>query len=117
MSKDPKDDWKKRQGVVYSTNQDFEYQHEQGPMQETLPVSQQSLRVNLDRSGRAGKTVTLVTGFVGNPADLESLGKLLKTRCGTGGTVKSGEILIQGDVRNKVLQILQKEGFRVKRGS
>lgn len=112
----PKDnDWKKRDGVVYSTNEDYSYQYQQKEEQATLANNQQTLRILLDRSGRAGKTVTLITGFVGTGADLESLSKLLKTKCGTGGSVKDGEILIQGDVREKVLQILQKEGFKAKK--
>jgi translation initiation factor 1 len=108
-------DWKKRDGVVYSTNDDFSYQYQSNEEAETLPPQQQSLRVELDRSGRAGKTVTLVTGFVGVNNDLETLGKMLKTRCGTGGSTKDGSILIQGDVRDKIVQILQKEGYKAKK--
>lgn len=112
----PRDnDWKKRDGVVYSTDNSFDYQYQQKNEQTTLPPGQQNLRVTLDRTGRAGKTVTLVTGYTGTAADLDMLGKLLKTKCGTGGSVKDGEILIQGDVREKVLQILQKEGYKAKR--
>jgi translation initiation factor 1 len=107
-------DWKKRDGVVYSTNNDFAYQYQLNEEQQTLPAKQQQLRVGLDNSGRAGKTVTLITGFVGSSADLENLAKLLKNKCGTGGSAKAGEILIQGDVRNKVVEILQKEGYKAR---
>jgi translation initiation factor 1 len=107
-------DWKKRDGVVYSTSSDFDYQYQSDNEQITLPAKQQQLRVELDKSGRAGKTVTLISGFTGTTADLETLAKLLKTRCGTGGSAKDGEILIQGDVRNKVAEILQKEGYKAR---
>lgn len=112
-----KNNWKNREGVVYSTNQDFEYQFGKGEESQTLPNARQDLRVALDKSGRAGKQVTLVTGFVGTAADLEQLGKLLKTKCGTGGSVKDGEILIQGDVRDKVVDILSKQGYKAKRSN
>ena len=107
-------DWKKRDGVVYSTSNDFEYQYQQAGENETLPSKQQQLRVSLDNSGRAGKTVTLISGFVGTAADLDALAKMLKTKCGTGGSAKDGDILIQGDVRNKVVEILQKEGYKAR---
>ncbi|MBL7851402.1 MAG: translation initiation factor [Cyclobacteriaceae bacterium] len=109
-----KNDWKKREGVVFSTDPSFSYQHQSAPEESTLPPQQQQLRVELDRSGRAGKQVTLVTGFVGTQADRESLCKLLKAKCGAGGSVKDGDILIQGDMRQKVGQALQKEGYKVK---
>lgn len=113
MSK--KNDWKKRDGVVYSTSSDFEYNYQQNEEAETLPPQQQNLKVSLDKSGRAGKQVTLVSGFVGSAADLDTLTKTIKTKCGVGGSAKEGEILIQGDVRDKVVQILQKEGYKAKR--
>jgi translation initiation factor 1 len=113
MSK--KNDWKKRDGVVYSTNADFEFSHQSADEQTTLPPQQQNLKVMLDKSMRAGKQVTLVTGFVGTAEDLESLGKLLKTKCGVGGSVKNREIIIQGDFRDKLMQILQSEGYKAKR--
>ena len=113
MSK--KNDWKKREGVVYSTSSDFEYSLQQNTESETLPAQQQNLRVLLDKSMRAGKQVTLVTGFIGTAADLETLGKVLKTKCGVGGSVKDGEIIIQGDHRDKIVQLLIREGYKAKR--
>ncbi len=110
-------DWKKREGVVYSTNPDFGFEYQQDQQQATLPPQQQNLLVSLDKSGRAGKQVTLISGFVGTSDDLESLGKMLKSKCGVGGSVKDGHILIQGDVREKILQILQKEKYKAKRGN
>lgn len=112
MSK--KNDWKKRDGVVYSTSSDFEYSYQQEGEAETLPPQQQNLRVSLDKSGRAGKQVTLITGFTGTSSDLDDLAKMLKTKCGTGGSAKDGEILIQGDVRDKVVQLLTAAGYKAK---
>lgn len=108
-------DWKKRDGVVYSTNSDFEFSYSSPDTSATLPPKQQNLKVLLDKSMRAGKQVTLVTGFIGAADDLEKLGKLLKSKCGVGGSVKDNEILIQGDHRDKVVQILMKEGYKAKR--
>jgi len=115
MSKKKSNSWKNRDGIVYSTNEDFGYSSGQKEEDTTLHASQQSLKVQLDKSGRAGKQVTLVTGFVGTGQDLDSLAKLLKTKCGVGGSAKEGEILIQGDVRDKLLGILSKEGYKVKK--
>jgi len=107
-------DWKKRLNVLYSTNPDFEYE-EQGKEQETtLPPQQQDLRVMLDKKQRGGKKVTLVTGFKGHIDDLKVLGKLLKSKCGVGGSCKDGEIIVQGDFREKVKELLIKEGYKVK---
>lgn len=114
MSK-KKNTWKNREGIVYSTNQDFGYTTDHGGEAETLSPSQQSLRVSLDKSGRSGKQVTLVSGFVGTSEDLDKLAKLLKTKCGVGGSAKENEVLIQGDVRDKVVAILIKEGYKAKR--
>ncbi len=108
-------DWKERLGVVYSTSNDFDYDTEGEAEEQTRPPQQQDLRVMLDKKQRKGKKVTLVTGFVGSNDDLKSLGKLLKTKCGVGGSAKEGEIIIQGDFREKVVEILKKEGYKVKR--
>jgi translation initiation factor 1 len=109
-----KNDWKKREGVVFSTNPEFTYEHGSSNESESLPASRQNLRVTLDKNGRAGKQVSIVSGFVGSSADLETLTKLLKTKCGVGGSVKEGEILIQGDLRQKIVQILLKEGYKAR---
>jgi translation initiation factor 1 len=110
-----KNDWKNREGVVYSTSSDFNYSYQQDDEAATLPPQQQQLKVLLDKSGRAGKQVTLVTGFTGTANDLEVLGKTLKNKCGTGGSVKDGEIIIQGDFRDRVVQLLVKDGYKAKR--
>lgn len=108
-------DWKSRLGMVYSTNPDFTYRTDEVPEAETLPAAQQDLRVWLDRKQRGGKVVTLVRGFVGRSDDLEALARLLKTRCGVGGSVKEGEIIIQGDHRDRVVDILLGSGYRCKK--
>jgi translation initiation factor 1 len=109
-----KNTWKKREGIVYSTQQDFEYQTSIPTDGETLPPGKQVLRVALDASGRAGKQVTMVSGFVGSRSDLEQLSKMLKAKCGTGGSVKDGVVLIQGDMRGKVRSALEHAGYRVR---
>jgi len=103
------------EGIVYSTSDDFDYnssdEHEE---QETLPNAQQKLKVGLDKKQRKGKVVTLITGFVGSNSDLEVLAKTLKQKCGVGGSVKEGEILIQGDFKEKIIQYLTFEKYQVK---
>ncbi len=101
-------------GVVYSTNPDYNYQYDDEPETETLPPSQQKLRVAIDRHHRSRKTDTLVTGFVGTDDDLQALGKLIKSKCGVGGSAKDGEIIVQGEFVEKVKQLLVAEGYRVK---
>jgi translation initiation factor 1 len=105
---------KNREGIVYSTSSDFSYQYNNQSEAETLTPSQQKLRVQLDKKQRAGKQVTLVTGFIGKDEDLQLLCKLLKNKCGVGGSAKDGEIIIQGDLKTKVAEILGKEGYVVK---
>lgn len=102
-------------GIMYSTDPSFVYESEEGPAEEAVSADKQDLRVMLDRKNRGGKAVTLVTGFIGNADGLEKLTKMLKTKCGVGGSCKDGEVLIQGDFRDKVMQLLQKEGYKVKK--
>lgn len=110
-------DWKKRLGVVFSTNPDFTYEEEVVQEEETLEPSRQNLIVSIDRKGRAGKQVTLVTGFVGKAEDLSELGRTLKVKCGVGGSAKDGEITIQGDLRDRVTALLKEMGYKAKRGN
>jgi len=106
---------KDRVNVVYSTNPNFNYQTDADIEQDTLQPSKQELRVQLDKKSRAGKQVTLVTGFIGKIEDLEALGKTLKNLCGSGGSAKDGEILVQGDQRDKVLKYLLEKGYKAKK--
>lgn len=105
-----------RSGIVYSTDPDFVYRYDGTDEEaETLPPAQQQLRVQLDRRNRGGKVVTLVTGFRGTADDLEELCRQLKAKCGTGGSAKDGDILIQGDFRDRVLALLAAAGYKAKR--
>ena len=108
-------DWKKRLGVVYSTNSEYTFETDGKEKQETAEPSQQKLYVKLDRKNRKGKSVTLVEGFVGTENDLKELGKELKSKCGVGGSAKDGLILLQGDFRDRVISLLKEKGFNVKR--
>lgn len=110
-------DWKRRLGVVFSTNPDFEYEETAEIEPETLEPSKQNLIVSIDRKGRGGKQVTLVTGFVGSSDDLAELGRALKVKCGVGGSAKDGEITIQGDFRDRVTALLKDMGYKAKRGN
>ena len=107
-------DWKDRLGMVYSTNSDFEYNTNDEEEQETLSPEHQKLKVELDRKKRKGKTVTLITGFIGSEDDLKELAKVLKTKCGVGGSAKDNAILIQGDFKVKISEILKSMKYKLK---
>ena len=104
---------KSRKGVMYSTNPDFDYEYE-NEEQETLVNNEQQLKVCIDKH-RAGKVAVIIKGFIGTTEDLKTLGKALKSKCGVGGSAKNGEIIIQGNLRDKVMEILKKEGYNYKR--
>jgi len=106
---------KKKTNIVYSTNPDYSYDDEEDDVEETLEPGDQNLYVSIDRKQRGGKEVTLVEGFIGDMDDLKNLGKLLKSKCGVGGAVKDGNILIQGKFKDKVYDLLMGEGYRVKK--
>lgn len=110
-------DWKKRLGVVFSTNPDYSYVEETETWEETLEPSRQRLVVSIDRRNRGGKQVTLVSGFIGSADDLNELGRTLKIRCGVGGSVSDGQIMIQGDFRDRIVSILIQLGYKAKRGN
>lgn len=113
MSK--KNKHKNREGVVYSTNPEYNYFEGLSGLQATLPNEQQNLIVKIDKKQRGGKVVTLIQGFVGSPDDLKDLGKILKTKCGVGGSQKDGEIIVQGDFKEKIFQILIDNKYKVKK--
>ena len=104
-------DWKDRLNVVFSTNPDFKYEEDADTQEDTLEKGKQMLRIELDKRNRKGKSVTLITGFVGADDDLKELEKFLKVKCGVGGSSRDGEILIQGDFRKKILELLHAEGY------
>ena len=104
-------DWKDRLNVVYSTNPDYQYESSKEEEAVTLPKNQQKLRVSMEKKGRGGKTVTLIRGFVGADDELKELGKLLKTKCGVGGSTKDGEVIIQGDFKQRIIDLLKAEGY------
>ena len=104
-------DWKERLGMVYSTNPDFDYNYGEEAEAETIAPEKQNLRVWRDTKGRGGKVATVVKGFVGSTEDLQNLGRALKQGCGVGGSVKEGEIIIQGDHRDRVTALLQQKGY------
>jgi translation initiation factor 1 len=107
-------DWKAKLGVVYSTNPDFTRTEADDIVLDSVAPSKQTLRIEIDKKGRNGKSATLITGFMGSDTELKELAKRLKTSCGVGGSTRDGEILIQGDVRTKVDQLLRAEGYKTK---
>ncbi len=111
MGKNNNNDWKERLGVMYSTNPDFKYETDEEPGQELLPPQQQKLRLRIEKNGRGGKTVTVISGFIGPQTDMDALARTLKTFCGCGGSAKDGEIIIQGDFRDKLKAKLIQLGY------
>jgi len=105
---------KKKINVVYSTNQNFNYDFEDNSENETLAVNQQNLKVFVDRKNRKGKSVTIVSGFIGTDEDLKTLGKQIKSKCGVGGSVKDNEVIIQGELKDKIYKLLIDIGYQVK---
>jgi translation initiation factor 1 len=105
---------KKKLNIVYSTNPDFHYEYDTNDKEELLPPGKQALKVRFEKKHRAGKKVTVISGFTGPESDLKDLAKLLKSRCAVGGSVKDQEILLQGDLRDKIKGVLLKEGYSVK---
>ena len=106
---------KNKVGVVYSTNPDYQYEYEgDNDVMETLPPQQQKLHLRMERSGRGGKTVTIVDNFVGTEEDLSDFGRTLKSKCGVGGSIKDGQIIIQGDFRDRLSVLLKEMGYPVK---
>jgi len=103
--------WKERLNVVYSTNPNFQYETNEEEEIDTLAKEKQQLRILLDKRNRGGKVISLITGFIGKEEDLQALAKMLKVKCGVGGSAKDGEIIIQGDLRNKLLGLLHREGY------
>lgn len=105
---------KKKVNIVYSTNPNFDFDYEEDEEQETLPPNEQLLYVSIDRKQRGGKEVTLIEGFVGETTDLKNLAKMLKSKCGVGGAAKDGNVIIQGKFKEKISELLKKEGYSVK---
>lgn len=108
-----KNDWKDRLNIVYSTNPDFCYETEETSETVTPDKGQQRLRVSIEKKGRGGKTVTVISGFTGTENDLKELGRWLKSKCGVGGTVKDGEILIQGEWKQRIIDLLKADGYHL----
>ena len=107
-------DWKQQLSIVYSTNPDFGKENTEDEQETALPPSEQRLKILLDKKNRKGKEATIITGFIGSDNDLKELARKLKTKCGTGGSARGGEILIQGDMRPKVKEILEAEGYNAR---
>ncbi len=108
-------DWKSRLGMVYSTNPDAQYSYEEEQECETVEPSKQNLRIWLDRKQRGGKVATIVCDYIGSESELKELARMLKSKCGVGGAAKDGEIIIQGDHRDKVMELLLKAGYKCKK--